>query len=34
MVHPGQRLTDDLALAVALAAPWLGQYFTGGGGGG
>jgi hypothetical protein len=26
-VHPGQQLTDELALALALSAPWLSSYF-------
>ena len=34
MVHPGQRLTYELALVIALAAPWVGQYFTSEPGGG
>jgi DivIVA domain-containing protein len=35
-VHPGRKLTDELVLAIAVSAPWLGEYFTspGGGGGG
>jgi hypothetical protein len=32
-VHPGQQLTDELTLAVALSAPWLNLYFVSGGGG-
>ena len=27
-VHPGQPLTDELALAIAASAPWLSSYFT------
>ncbi len=27
IVHPGQKLTDELALALALSAGWLGSYF-------
>jgi hypothetical protein len=34
IVHPGQKLTDDLALALALSASWLGSYFERPGGGG
>ena len=34
IVHPGQKLTDDLALALALSASWLGSYFEHPGGGG
>lgn len=34
IVHPGQRLTDELALALALSANWLGTYFARPGGGG
>ena len=26
-VHPGQELTDELALALALSAPWLSSFF-------
>ena len=33
-VHPEQRLTDDLALAIALSARWLWTYFQSEGGGG
>jgi DivIVA domain-containing protein len=32
-VHPGQRLTDELTLAIALSAPWLRSYFGSSGGG-
>jgi DivIVA domain-containing protein len=32
-VHPGQRLTDELTLAIALSAPWLRSYFASSGGG-
>jgi hypothetical protein len=28
IVHPGQKLTDELALALALSADWLGRYFA------
>jgi DivIVA domain-containing protein len=27
-LHPDQRLTDELALAIAASAPWLSSYFT------
>jgi hypothetical protein len=27
MVHPDHRLTDELALALAVSAPWIGDYF-------
>jgi len=27
IVHPGRELTDDLALALAISAGWLGSYF-------
>jgi len=27
-VHPDQRPTDELALAIALSAPWLYSYFS------
>ena len=33
-VHPDQRLTEELALAIAASAPWLSLYFRGEGGGG
>jgi hypothetical protein len=33
-VHPDQRLTDELTLAIAASAPWLSSYFTSSGGGG
>ena len=33
-VHPDQQLTDELALAIALSAPWLRSYFGSSGGGG
>lgn len=26
-VHPGQQLTDELALAIMVSAPWLWSYF-------
>ena len=26
-VHPGQQLTDELALALTISAPWLCSYF-------
>ena len=32
-VHPGQRLTDELTLAIALSAPWLRSYLASSGGG-
>jgi hypothetical protein len=35
IVHPGKQLTDELALAIVISAPWLNSYFarnTGGGG--
>jgi hypothetical protein len=32
-VHPDQTLTDELLLAIAISAPWLGAYFQEGGGG-
>ena len=28
VVHPGQKLTDELALALALSADWLRRYFA------
>lgn len=35
-VNPGWELTDELVLAIAISAPWLGSYFSrpyeGGGG--
>ena len=33
-VHPGQQLTGELAIAIAISAPWLSSYFTVPGGGG
>jgi DivIVA domain-containing protein len=33
-VHPDQRLTEELALAIAASAPWLSSYFRQEGGGG
>ncbi len=33
-VHPGQQLTDELTLVIALSAPWLRTYFRREGGGG
>jgi len=33
-VHPDQKLTDELVLVIAVSAPWVGQYFNPGGGGG
>jgi hypothetical protein len=33
-VHPNRQLTDELVLAVAISAPWLGEYFDLPGGGG
>jgi hypothetical protein len=33
-VHPDQRLTDELTLAIAESAPWLRSYFRESGGGG
>jgi hypothetical protein len=32
-VHPDWKLTDELVLAIAISAPWLGSYFEKGGGG-
>ena len=32
-VHPDRKLTDELVLAIAISAPWVGQYFNPGGGG-
>jgi DivIVA domain-containing protein len=32
-VHPDQRLTDELVLAIAASAPWLSSYFSEAGGG-
>ncbi len=32
-VHPNWTLTEELALAIAISAPWLGAYFELGGGG-
>jgi hypothetical protein len=26
-VHPGRELTDELVLAIAISAPWFGEYF-------
>lgn len=34
IVHPGRKLTDELALTLALSAGWLGSYFDQSGGGG
>jgi hypothetical protein len=34
IVHPDQRLTDELSLAIAASAPWLSSYFRAEGGGG
>jgi hypothetical protein len=34
IIHPGQRLTEELALAIALSAPSLRSYFASRGGGG
>jgi hypothetical protein len=31
-LHPGGKLTDELALAIATSAPWLNGYFQTGGG--
>jgi hypothetical protein len=28
IVHPSQKLTDELALALALSADWLRTYFA------
>jgi DivIVA domain-containing protein len=28
IVHPGQPLTDELVLAIAMSAPWLSSYFS------
>jgi DivIVA domain-containing protein len=33
-VHPDSRLTDELVLAILIAAPWLPKYFESEGGGG
>ncbi len=33
-VHPGQPLTDELLLAIAISASWVSSYFNSGGGGG
>lgn len=33
IVHPAWPLTEELALAIAISAPWLGTYFELGGGG-
>jgi DivIVA domain-containing protein len=33
IVHPRQQLTDELAIALALSAPWLSSYFRSSGGG-
>jgi DivIVA domain-containing protein len=30
-VHPDRQLTDELVLAIAISAPWVGQYFNPGG---
>jgi len=27
-VHPGQLLTDELAIAIAISTPWLNLYLT------
>jgi len=32
-VHPRQQLTEELTIALALSAPWLGSYFRSEGGG-
>jgi hypothetical protein len=32
-VHPDQKLTDELVLAIAISAPWIGAYFQPGAGG-
>ena len=32
-VHPSRELTDELTLALAISAEWLGPYFNTGGGG-
>jgi hypothetical protein len=32
-LHPDWKLTDELALALAISAPWLGEYLQEGGGG-
>lgn len=34
IVHPGQPLTDELVLALAISAGWLSSYFQSSGGGG
>jgi DivIVA domain-containing protein len=33
-IHPDHRLTEELALAIAVSAPWVGDYFRREGGGG
>jgi hypothetical protein len=33
-IHPDHRLTDELALAIAVSAPWLGDYLKREAGGG
>ena len=33
-VHPGQQLTDELLLTLALTAPWISSFFASEGGGG
>ena len=33
-VHPGQRITDELLLILAVSAPWLWTYFLANSGGG
>jgi DivIVA domain-containing protein len=33
-VHPDHRLTEELALTIAVSAPWIGDYFSREGGGG
>jgi hypothetical protein len=34
VVHPDQRITDELLLTLAVSAPWLWTYFAREGGGG
>jgi DivIVA domain-containing protein len=34
IIHPDRRLTDELALAVAVTAPWISSFFQSSGGGG
>ncbi len=34
IVHPDRKLTDELALTLAISADWLGSYFNSPSGGG